>query len=215
MRSIVLAGFLLLPLLCSAQISEGEGPYLQPVYEGKDVLTVPELKQNVRDRFDFGLEAGAALTTFGGHGSMFTSYLAPEIRYQAVPRFQLSTGMVLSTGFMPGGGLELSGQAVPGQMGGSGNRFNRVLLYAEGAYRLNPRLTIGGMVVKELDNDFQRQMNAVQKNSGFQSVGMSVDYKISDNIHVGARFNVTEGRPYYYTDPAYPFIRRSPFSPGW
>ena len=146
MRSIVLAGSLLLPLLCSAQISEGEGPYLQPVYEGKDVLTVPELKQPVRDRFDFGLEAGAGFTTFGRYGSVFTSYLAPEIRYQAAPRLHFSTGIVLSTGFMPGGGLESSGLAVPGQMGGSGNRFSRVLVYAEGSYRLNPRLTIGGMV---------------------------------------------------------------------
>jgi hypothetical protein len=204
MRSIVLAGFLLLPLLCSAQIAEGESPYLQPVHEAKDVLTVPELKQPVRDRFDFGLDMGTAFTTFGRHGSLFTNYLAPEIRYQAAPRLHFSTGIVLSTGFMPGSGLE-----------GSGNRFNRVLVYAEGAYRLNPRLTIGGMVVKELDNDFQRQMHAFQKNSGFQSVGMSVDYKITDNMRIGARFNITEGRPYYYTDPANPFIRRSPFSPGW
>ena len=69
---------------------------------------------------------------------------------------------------------------------GPGNRFNRVLVYAEGDYQVSPRLSIGGMVVKELDNDMYRNMNAFQKNSGFQSIGMNVNYKITDNFHVGA-----------------------------
>jgi hypothetical protein len=214
MRSVVLIGFLVLPLLCSGQEAAGEGLSMPSLNEGEEVLTVPELKKPVVDRIHFGLEAGAVFSTFGRQGSMYNTYIAPEIRYQAAPRLHFSTGIILSTGFAPFAGADhsMSGSGTPGL---TGNRFNRVLFFAEGSYQLNPRLTIGGMVIKELENDFHQQMNAFQKNSGFQSVGMSVGYKISDNIHVGARLSVTDGRPYYFTDPANPFILRSPYGPVW
>jgi hypothetical protein len=218
MRSILFTGLLLLPLLSYAQESEGEGLLLQQLNQSKEVLTVPELKTAVKDRIDFGLEAGTAFTTFGRYGSMVTSYLAPEIRYQATPRVHFSAGVILSTGFMPARGnapTELTNGYAGVPMFATGNRFNRILVFAEGSYRVNQRLTIGGMLVKELDNDLYRNMNAFQKNSGFQSIGMNVNYKITDNFHVGARFNVTDGRPYYYSDPTNPFMQRSPFSPGW
>jgi hypothetical protein len=215
MRSLFFYGLLLLPLLCPAQETAGEGLFTSSVNEAKEVLTVPELKKPVMDRIHFGLDAGAVFSTFGRHGSMFSTYLAPEIRYQAAPRLQYNTGVVLSTGFLPGAGFDRTGMAGSGMPGAGGNRFNRVLFFAEGTYHLNQRLTIGGLVVKELDNDLQRQMNAFQKNAGFQSVGMSVGYKITDNIHFGARINVTNGRPYYFTDPALPFIRQSPYGPVW
>jgi hypothetical protein len=215
MRSILFTGFLLLPLLSLAQETEGEALLLQQLNEGKEVLTVPELKTPVKDRIDFGLHTGAAFTTFGRYGSMFSSYLAPEIRYQATPRVHFSAGVILSTGFMTGSGFDGIGMAGGGTNGPAGSRFNRVLVFAEGSYRINQRLTVGGMVVKELDNNYYRQMNAFQKNSGFQSMGMSVNYRITDNIQVGAQFNVTEGRPYYYSDPTNPFIQRSHFNPGW
>ncbi|KPL16899.1 MAG: hypothetical protein AMS26_02790 [Bacteroides sp. SM23_62] len=215
MRSILFTGLLILPLLGPAQESEGDVLLLRQLNEDQEVLTVPELKTAVRDRIDFGLEAGAAFTTFGRHGSMFSSYLAPEIRYQATPRVHFSAGVIFSTGFIPGAGLDGIGLAGIGQGGTAGSHFNRFLVFAEGTYRVNQRLSIGGMVVKELDNNLYRQINAFQRNSGFQSMGMSVNYKITDNINIGARINVTEGRPYYYTDPTNPFIRRSIFSPGW
>jgi hypothetical protein len=215
MRSLFFCGLFLLPLLCSAQEAAGEGLFLSSENEAKEVLTVPELKKPVMDRIHFGLDAGAVFSTFGRHGSMYSTYLAPEIRYQAAPRLQFNTGVVLSTYFLPGAGIDYTGMVGSGMPGASGNSFNRVLFFAEGTYHLNERLTIGGMVVKELDNELHQQMNAFQKNAGFQSVGMSVGYKITDNIHVGARINVTDGRPYYFTDPAHPFIRHSPYGPGW
>jgi hypothetical protein len=218
MRLISFTGMILLPLLSLAQESEVEGLLLQQFNQGKEFLTVPELKTPAKDRIDFGLEAGTAFTTFGRYGSMFTSYLAPEIRYQATPRLHFSTGVILSTGFMPSHGsapTELNSGYAGAPLFPSGNSFNRMLIYAKGSYRVNQRLTLGGIIVKELDNDFYRQMNTFQKNSGFQSMGMNVNYKITDNLHVGAQFNLTDGRPYYYNDPTNPFIRRSPFGPGW
>jgi hypothetical protein len=215
MRPILFTGLLLLPFLSPAQESEGEALLLRQLAQEQEVLSVPELKTAVRDRIDFGLETGAAFTSFGRHGSMFSSYMAPEIRYQATPRVHFRAGVVLSTAFLPGTGFEGIGTAGGGSAGPSGNRYNRILVYAAGDYQINPRLTIGGMLVKELDNNLYGQMNAFQKNSGFQSIGMNVNYKITDNFHVGARLNVTEGRPYYYSDPANPFLIRSPFSPGW
>jgi hypothetical protein len=215
MRSILFTGLLLLPLLSVAQKSEGETLLLQQLNQGQGVLTVPELKKPVRDRIDFGLEAGAAFTSFGRHGSMFDTYLAPEIRYKASPRFHFSAGIVLSTGYLSGPGFEGVGTPGGGSVGPLGSRFNRILVFAEGNYQVSHRLTIGGMVVKELDNDLYRNMNAFQKNSGFQSIGMNVNYKITDNFHVGARFNVTDGRPYYYNDPTNPFMQRPRLGPGW
>jgi hypothetical protein len=214
MRSMVLSGLLLLPVLCSGQEATGEGLFLPSLNQGNQVLTVPELKKPVMDRLHYGLDAGAVFSTFGRQGSMFSTYVAPEIRYQATPRLHVSTGIMFSTSFLPYAGADHM-MAGSGTLGAAGNRFNRVLFFAEGTYQLNPRLTIGGMVVKELDNDFHKQMGAFQKNSGFQTVGMSVGYQITDNIHVGARLSVTDGRPYYFTDPTNPFILHSPYSPVW
>ena len=215
MRSILLTGILCLPLLVFGQGSEGEAILVKQLDVGQEVLTVPELNTPGRNRIDFGLEAGAAFTSFGGQGSMFSTHLAPEIRYQAAPRVHFRAGVVLSTGYLYGSGFESIGNPVGIPSRPSGHRFNRFLVYASGDYQVNPRLTVGGMVVKELDNDIYRKMNAFEKNSGFQSIGMNVNYKITDHFHVGASFNVTEGRPYYYNDPANPFIRRVPFGPGW
>jgi len=215
MRSIIFTGLLFLSLFGLAQESEGESLLLQQLNQGQEVLEVPKLKKPVRNKIDFGLEAGAAFTSFGRHGSMFDTYIAPKIRYQAAPRVHFSAGVILSTGFLSGAGFE--GPSTPGSGSSSpfGNRFNRILVFAEGNYQVSPRLTIGGMVVKELDNDMYRNMNAFQKNSGFQSIGMNVNYKITDNFHVGARINVTDGRPYYFNDPANPFRQRSHYGPGW
>ena len=215
MRTILFTGLLFLPLLILAQESVEDSLLLQQLNQGQEVLTVPKLKTATRDKIDFGFQAGAAFTSFGRHGSMFDTYIAPEIRYQAAPRVHFSAGIVLSTTFLPGMGFE--GVGVPGSRpaGPSGLQYNRGWVYAAGDYQVSPRLTVGGMVVKELDNDMYMNMNAFHKNSGFQSIGMNVNYKITDNFHVGARFNVTDGRPYYYSDPSNPFMRRSPFSPGW
>jgi hypothetical protein len=212
---MLFAGLLLLPLLVFAQETEGDALLWQQLDQSHEVLTVPELKTPVKDKIDFRLEAGTAFTSFGRRGSMFDSYIAPEIGYRASPRFHFSTGIVLSTGYLSGPGFESPGAKPAGSASPPGNRFNRILVFAEGNYQINPRLTIGGMVVKELDNDMYRDMNAFQKNSGFQSVGMNLNYKITDNFHVGARFNMTNGRPYYYNDPTNPFMQRSPFRPGW
>ncbi len=215
MRSILLTGILLMPVLVFAQESEGEAILINQLDMGQKVLAVPELNTPEKNRFDFGLEAGAAFTSFGRQRSMFSTHLAPEIRYRAAPRVHFSAGVILSTGFMYGTGFEGIGNPQGISSGPSGKRFNRILVYAAGNYQLNPRLTLGGMVVKELDNDLYRNMNAFEKNSGFQSVGMNLNYKITDHFHVGASIHVTEGRPYYYSDPAHPFIRRSSFGPGW
>lgn len=215
MRAIFITGILLLPLLILAQESEGEALLLQQLNQGQEVLTVPELKKTTWDKIDFGLQAGAAFTSFGRYGSMFDTYIAPEIHYKAAPRVHFSAGVVLSTGFLSGPGFEGPAAPASGSASPFGNRFNRILVFAEGNYQVNPRLTVGGMVVKELDNDMYRHMNAFQKNSGFQSIGMNVNYKITDNFHIGARVNVTDGRPYYYNDPTNPFMQRSPLGPGW
>ncbi len=209
MRLIFITGLLFLPLLGFAQETEKEILLLQQLNEGQDVIAVPELKKPVMDKIDFGLQAGGSFTSFGKYGSIFSSYVAPEIRYQATSRFQFRGGVMFTSSFMPGAREGLYGA------GGPANQFNQFLVYAEGEYRVNDRLSLGGIVVKELDNNTSRQMNAFQKNAGFQSMGMRVNYKITDNFHFGAQFSVTEGRPYYYSNPANPFMRRSPFNQGW
>jgi hypothetical protein len=214
MRWILYTGLMMLPQLGFTQEAGGDAPLFRQINEGKEAISVPELKKPARERIEFGLEAGASFTSFGRQGSLFGTYLAPEIRYRATPRFHFSAGVIISSGFMPQSGFMDPGRQV--EKGGSGGKhFSRFLVFAEGTYRVNQRLTLGGMVVKELDHDIYRQMNAFQKNTGFQSVGMSLNYKITDNIHVGARFNVTEGRPYYFSDPTMPYMRPAPWGPGW
>ncbi len=123
---------------------------------------MPELKTSVKDKIDFRVEAGAAFTSFGRHGSMFDTYIAPKIRYKATPRVHFSAGVILSTGFLSGSGFEGAGTPVGGSSGPMGNRFNRILVFAEGDYQVSPRLTIGGMVVPFLRNEASKSPAASQ-----------------------------------------------------
>ena len=68
-------------------------------------------------------------------------------------------------------------------------------VYAFGAYRLNPHLTITGGTWVENNNfgAFQPRMNDQAFNLNPRGVMLGFDYKVSENFSFGAQFNMSGG----------------------
>jgi len=194
-----------------AQENHADSTLLQQIKEGKQVFEVPHLETTPARKVDFGFQAGSSVWMSGHRNALFSSYIAPEVRFHATPRFQLNTGIMFSQGFLPG--------AAEGQNGFQGNRFNSFTLFAEGRYLVSERLSFSGMVLKELDPGLDPRINTFYRNTGMQAVGMGVNYKLTENIHFGAQIRVSDGMPASRFSPSYmhdpyrtaPFFRPDPW----
>ncbi|MFP4287859.1 MAG: hypothetical protein ACLFQS_01265 [Bacteroidales bacterium] len=162
----------------------------------------------------FGLQMGSSFTTGMGGNSLFSQSIAPNMQLDVTKNFQLVVGSVFTTGNLGNNGsMQLnSGMEVP-------QRLNSTMVYAMGAYQMNPRLTITGAAWTERNNmnAFQNQMNPQAFNTNARGMMMGVDYKITENLRFGAEVNISNGRnpfsPYgnYGSNPFYsnPFHRRT------
>ena len=170
----------------------------------QEVLEVPEINSPPAKKFDFGFQAGTSATMFGRSDAVFSSYLAPELRFHVTPKFQLNTGVIYSRQFLPA--------THDGMTGPAGAVSDRFLVFAEGLYHLNERISLSGMVVKDIGAGMDPRINSFYKNTGYQSMGMGVQYKVTDNLHLGARIRVSNGRSPYYFNPHYRHPLQNPSS---
>ncbi len=164
----------------------------------------------------FGLQMGSSFTSGMGGNSLFSQSIAPHMQLDVTKKFQLVVGSVFTTGnFGSNSSLQLNnGVEMP-------QRLNSSMVYALGAYQLNPRLTITGAAWTERNNmnAFQNQMNPQAFNTNARGMMMGVDYKITENLRFGAEVNISNGQnpfsPYgnYGYNPFYstPFHQRTPW----
>jgi len=164
----------------------------------------------------FGLQMGSSFTSGMGGNSLFSQSIAPHMQLDVTKDFQLIVGSVFTTGNLGNNNpMQLnSGVEMP-------QRLNSTMVYAIGAYQLNPRLTITGAAWTERNNmnAFQNQMNPQAFNNNARGMMMGVDYKITDNLRFGAEVNISNGQnpfsPYgnYGYNPFYssPFNQRTPW----
>ncbi|TSA27752.1 MAG: hypothetical protein D4R67_05560 [Bacteroidetes bacterium] len=137
-------------------------------------------------------------------GSGLTTFIAPSVSYQVSPRFSIKGGLTLSNttlfNYRPWYSLE-SGQT-------SDVNFTRALVYLEGSYRINDRLTLSGAGFKEFTvQDNSTFYNPCTRNSP-QGIYLNADYRIADGVHIQAGFTYTRGYNPYYNSP---FPNPSPF----
>ena len=201
--SIILVTFII-PV--SAQENRADSVLLEQIYEGIPAFEVPRIKDSQFKKVDFGFQAGTSMLMSGRKDALFSSYIAPEVRFHASPRFQVNTGVIYRKGFLPGFGENHFGMA--------DGRFDSFSIYAEGQYHLTERISFSGMVIKDVGITVDPRITAFQKNTGMQSMSLRAQYKITDNMSFGAQIRISDGyrmnpfNPYYGNDP---FFRNPSF----
>ena len=179
----------------SAQETPDEPVLLQHIYAGQHALEVPEITSSKARRFDFGFQAGSSVAMSGHSKTMFSSYIAPEIRFKVSHRFQLNTGVIYSQQYLPAVQERLYGAA--------GLRNDAFLMFAEGEYYLNERISLSGLIMKEIGTSIDPRINAFNKNAGFQTMGVGVHYRVTDNLQFGVQMQISDGHPPYHSNPYY------------
>lgn len=174
------------------------------------LLFLPSFSQLLKKKSDFSLQFGSSFLTTSGYGSSLVTFISPGISYPVSSRFKVNAGItfVNTTLFdvKPYSSLftEQTWNA----------NFTDAILYVNGQYMLNNRITLSGSAFTTI--------NLWQKSPGynpglnFDSKGLIIDvnYKLSDNIFIEAKFGYIKGRlnP-YFGNPFYDAIMNGPFIP--
>ena len=163
------------------------------------------------------LRAGTSFTTGFGGSSLFTHSIAPSLNWQASERFSVQAGTIFTSTSFSGQsantmfyGLETTGEQAFLQDNLYGN-----LSFAVGHFRASENLTLmGGAYYESTNFNQQTQMNPQALNMNARGMLMGFDYKINDNMRIGAEFNFRSGHsPYSYQFNPYSSqgFNRSPF----
>ncbi len=130
-----------------------------------------------------------------GYGSAF--YVAPSVSFRATPRLFINTGIgITQYSLLPAQENNSSRQGVTG-----------AYVFAEGLYYLNDRIRINGYVRKNLTPSGPlREVSPYSATN--ESMHFGIDYKLTPNITIGARFGYSNGQGngmYDYYNPFYPY----------
>ncbi len=158
-------------------------------------------------RFNFQLETGFSLGTFGNGHSLTSSYLIPTAQFNVSPKISLSLGAYISDNKWIGNSDIYSGRLIDN--GYHYPSFSSGLFMAEGEYEVLPWLSLNGSYLNNAtgNNDLFNAYSNIHN-----MMGVGVDFKISPGLSIGARFYKTN----YQYNPFYsPSGLSSPFSPGW
>ncbi len=158
--------------------------------------------------FDLDIGLGSSFGAAGGLGNVFSTYLAPRFSYQASERFRLTGGVVLSSTSM---NTPFAMPAAEGmnRFAGSGSSM---MVYAGGQYLVTPKLLISGTAYKNFApaaNPGQIQ-GIFPQNMDFQGMSMSLDYRLTKGISLGASFHY-DNNPFGFG--YFPFHRNSTYLP--
>ncbi len=162
---------------------------------------IPETKLDAKiiKPLNFNLSVGTGFSFSNHIGSTQNFYISPNWSYKLSEKFQINFGTIVNFSNYSG---------VPGGLcpynefstlnGGSTN----ILLYAEGTYFPSPRLTISGIAYKEIAPMKNTVLNPLPLDYNLEGMSLSFNYKLFDNLHIGAQFN--------YTNDYHPFLPYNP-----
>lgn len=172
----------------------------------RPLFEAPAEEISLLPKTDFGFLMGTSFSTGFMGSSLFSQSLAPHFQWNPSQRFSLVAGAVFSAGQLSGNAAMMPFSPFFGSTAAEtmprGLFSNTV--YAFGAYKVNPRLTITGGSWMENNNfqTFPPQMNDQAFNLNARGMMMGFDYKISENFRFGAQLNVSQGyNPYSPLSP--------------
>ncbi len=171
----------LLTLSLFAQINN-EDDYYDPNFNtGLDSANFyPE--KNIEKKLTTNITAGSMFFN-SNYGNAFSSYIAPSLDYSISKKFKIRTGLMLAnTNLFSSGNSEISSYS---------NRYNNVMLFAQGEYQLNKKILLRSTIIKDLNNSFS--------NSSFESYSFGFDYKVSEKTSIGIDIQFSKNNyPFYH-----------------
>ncbi|MCF8304207.1 MAG: hypothetical protein K9I94_13100 [Bacteroidales bacterium] len=151
------------------------------------------LSGNTFSNTDFNLQMGTSIGSYGGGGSVLSSYVAPSFNFDATPKLDIKAGaLIMNNNFS---GFQQS--PFMSQSMGLNQNMTDSYLYVQGDYQLNEKLTLSGGAIKKVNTyNYQQKMNPLAKNYDYSAYNIGMRYKVNDNAHIEAQFNLIKGNPY-------------------
>jgi hypothetical protein len=184
-----------------------ETPVVSPS-DTNDIHVAPILKNTkTNDKLNYSFSVGTSFITAKNFGSGMASYVAPEVTYKLSPRVKINAGvMFINSNFALRPRYFTNEQSVVIKT----KPTNSAIAYVEGDYLVNSRLSISAMIMRDVAGN---QTGFSNVNSPVQSMSVNMNYKITDNITIGAGMHINQGVDYGYPYSNYNFAPANNFNP--
>ena len=167
--------------------------------KGDDNLLQPK-------KFDYHLTLGSQFTSISGYGSALNTYITPRVSYNLNKRLSIGGGIsIIQTNYFQARSFFQNEQSPY-----SNGNFTSAMIFIDGQYIVNKRLTIYGSAYKQFpisqDPLPYNPFNPVSS-KGAQGINFNVGYRIGDHMFIQAGFHYSDGVNPYCNDP----FNRGPF----
>ncbi|HEX3008838.1 MAG TPA: hypothetical protein VHO90_14615 [Bacteroidales bacterium] len=192
-------------LSLQAQETE-ETPIVSP---GEAPIVTPALKKpTLKDKMDVRVSAGSSFMYSKNFGNGLSTYVAPELSFKVTPRIHINAGiMVVNSNISINRYMYYPyEQSVVVKT----NPTTSTLAYVSADYMINSRLSVSGSVLRDLTNN---PGAGNYYSPSIQAMSLRMDYKLTDNISIGAGMHVQQGNSWGYPATGYGFYPASQFNP--
>jgi hypothetical protein len=157
-------------------------------------------------KLNYSFTLGSQFTSVSGNGSALNTYITPRFSYNLNKRFSIGGGVsIIQTNYFQARSYFQNEQSP-----NSNGNFTSAMIFIDGQYNLNNRLSIYGSAYKQFpvtqDPLPYNPFNPVSSR-GAQGVNFNVSYKIGEHVFIEAGFLYSEGSNPWYADP----FSRTPF----
>lgn len=138
-------------------------------------------------KLDYSFQTGTSFGYAPGWGNSNLQYFAPKLNWDVNTKFKVTAGVMFihsRYNLQPQTGT-LSNQSVI--LNSGGDRFTSRVA-AAGTYMVNAKLTLSGSFL----SDFTSASSGYSSSNPLRMMSLDMNYKLSDNVHVGASFRVMQ-----------------------
>jgi hypothetical protein len=162
-------------------------------------------------KFDYGVTLGSEFTVASGFGSGLNTYIAPHFSYNLNKRLSIGGGIsIIQTNY-----FKTRSYFQNEQSAGTTGNFTSGMIFIDGQYIVNKRLTVYGSAFKQFpitQDPLSYNPYSPVSSKGAQGINFNIGYKIGDHMYIQAGFRYSEGLNPVYTDP---FNRNAFMNDSW
>jgi len=196
LTAFVILFFLVAPVFCQLMKSD-------TVFNTDQRLLQPK-------KINYHLSLGSEFTSISGFGSALNTYVTPSFSYNLSKRFSIGGGIsIIQTNY-----FNVRSWYQNEQPNSTSGNFTSGMIFVNGQYLVNDRLTISGSAYKQFpitkDPLPYNPFNPVSAR-GAQGVDFNIGYRIGEHMYIQAGFRYSERQNPYYNDPfnTNPFMNNS------
>lgn len=179
-----------------------------PVIINQDPVASPVMKKpTLADKVDINFSVGTSYLYSKSFGSGMASYVAPELSYSLTPRFRIHAGIMFLNSNVLVNRYSLNEPSVVVKT----TPTTSALAYVAGSYLISDRFSVTGMVSRDMSN--QQALGRNGYNPSIQAMSLHLDYKISDNITIGAGMQMRQGNNWGYPNQGFGMFPGGQYSP--